>query len=203
MRLVLPITALLLCLTPAAAVAQETFGASHWRAEAKDNICGLSNPRHVTNPAVVDYKDVLNATPEMKDLKSRGVDARSAEGQILRERAVDHVRRVGSRVMRKSGNCSMWKTISHRDGREIRDLTNEVVSALNLSTVSMNNSSNGPNMVPAILVSGEVFAADSETSEVRSSGSSWGIPSLVGLLLLVGWYGVRKRTAAIGSSDKA
>jgi len=192
MRFVLPISVLLLSLTPPAAVAQEAVGASMWRAEARDNICGVSNPRHVTNPAVVDYKDVLNATPEMRDLDSRDIDPRSAEGQILRQRAVDHVRRVGSKVMRKSGNCSMWKRISHRDGRQVRDLTDQVVAALSLSTVSMNSATMGP----ATAAPGEVFASESGGAVVRSPGSSWAIPALIGLVLVAGWYGARKRASA-------
>ncbi|MBJ21531.1 MAG: hypothetical protein CL933_19150 [Deltaproteobacteria bacterium] len=203
MRFVLPISVLLLSMAPSTAVAQEAIGASMWRAEARNNICGLSNPRHVTDPAVVKYKEVLDATPEMKDLDSRGIDPRSAEGQILRQRAVDHVRRVGSKVMRKSGNCSMWKSISHRDGRVIRDLTDEVVAAIGMSPVSMANSSGALASGPASPGPGQVFAAASEREELRSSGSSWTIPLLMGLVLLAGWYGARKRAAAISSADDA
>ena len=101
-----------------------------WRAKAQDNICGLSNPRQVTSPARIDYKKVLRSTPGMKDLERRGIDPRSAEGQILRQRAVDRVRRASSKVMRKNGRCSIWKRISHRDGRKVRDVTSEVLSSL-------------------------------------------------------------------------
>jgi len=102
-----------------------------WRARSKDNICGLSNPRQVNRPAKVDYKQVLKATPEMKDLARRNISPRSAEGQILRQRAVDRVRRAGSSVMQSHGHCSLWKRISHRDGRQIHDLTSAVIAALN------------------------------------------------------------------------
>ena len=102
-----------------------------WRAKSRDNICGLSNPRQVTDPARVDYKRVLRATSEMKDLVRRGIDPSSAEGQILRQRAVDRVRRACSKVMHDKGHCSLWKRISHRDGRKVRDLSSEVISALN------------------------------------------------------------------------
>ncbi len=130
MRLALPISVLLLSLAPPAAVAQYAVGPSMWRAEARDNICGVSNPRHVTNPALVDYNEVLRATPEMKDLKSRDIDLRSAEGQILRQRAGDHVRRVGSKVMHETGDCGLWKAVSRRDGRVVRDSTDQVVVAI-------------------------------------------------------------------------
>ena len=101
-----------------------------WQAKPQDNICGLSNTRQVTCPARVDYKKVLRATPEMKDLARRGIDPRSAEGTILRQRAVDRVRRAGSKVMRNNGHCSLWKRISHRDGRKVQDLTSAVISSL-------------------------------------------------------------------------
>ena len=103
---------------------------SGWQAKAQDNICGLLNQRQVTRPALVDYKKVLRATPELKDLARRGIDPRSAEGQILRQRAVDRVRRAASKVMRARGHCSIWKRISHRDARKVRDRTSEVLAAL-------------------------------------------------------------------------
>jgi len=137
MQFALSASLLLLALGASPADAQDSFAPSLWRAEVSDNICGVSNLRQVQNPSVVNYKKVLLATPEMKDLRARDIDPQSAQGQILRERAVDHVRRTGSQVMRRSRNCSMWKEISHRDGRVIRDLTYEVISELSLSTVSM------------------------------------------------------------------
>jgi hypothetical protein len=196
MRFALALSFLLLSLTSPAAVAQEALGASGWRAEARDNICGLSNTRHVTNPAVLDYKAVLRATPEMKDLSSRDIDPRSAEGQILKQRAVDNVRRAGSKVMNKSGNCSLWKAISHRDGREVKDLTDQVVVVLSMSTVSMKAAS----ISPAAAGSGEVFAADKGAAEAPSPGSTWMLPALMGLVLIAGWYGVRKKASALSSS---
>ena len=203
MRFALSISVLLLSMAPSAAVAQEAVGLSMWRAEARDNICGLSNPRHVTNPSVVNYSVVLNATPEMKDLRRRDINPRSAEGQILKQRAVDHVRRVGSKVMRKSGHCSMWKAISHRDGRRVRDLTDEVLAALSMSTVSMATTGGSLSGGPASVGPGEVFAGDGSKAPVRTPGSSWGIPILVGLALVAGWYGARKRSAASCSADDA
>lgn len=102
-----------------------------WRVRAKDNICGLSSPRQVNLPATIDYKQVLKATPEMKDLARRNINPRSAEGQILRQRAADRVRRASSLVMQSHGHCSVWKRISHRDGRKIDDVTKDVIATLN------------------------------------------------------------------------
>jgi hypothetical protein len=110
---------------------QETLNVSAaWNAISKDNICGLTNPRQLTQPGRIDYRAALEATAEMKDLKQRGISLDSAEGQILRERAADRVRRVGSKLMRKRGHCSLWKEISHRDGRNVPDLTSELISSL-------------------------------------------------------------------------
>ena len=114
------------CITPSFVVAE-----TGWRTRSRDNICGLSNPRQVNQPARLEYKQVLRATPEMKDLVRRNIDPRSAEGQILRQRAVDRVRRASSMVMQSHGYCSVWKRISHRDGRAVDNLTTEVIATLN------------------------------------------------------------------------
>ena len=191
MRIVLFVAALFLSLTPST-VAQQAAGSTMWRAEARDNICGVSNPRHVTNPAVVDYMEVLRATPEMRDLGSRDIDPRSAEGQILRQRAVDHVRRIGSKVMRRNGHCSMWKEIKHRAGRKATDLTGELVAALSMSTVAMSTGK-----VPA----GEVYAGEAGAGSVSSAAPTWAIPAMIGVLLAAAWLGVRRRAA--GAADDA
>ena len=112
-----------------AAAAVESRAAA-WRADSKDNLCGLKNPRHLTQPAQINYRAVLEQTPEMIDLRQRGISLDSAEGQILRERAVDRLRSVGSKLMKKRGYCSLWKGISHRDGRMVPDLTSELIAAL-------------------------------------------------------------------------
>ncbi len=102
-----------------------------WSAISKNNICGLTNPRQLTQPARIDYRAALEATAEMKDLKRRGISLNSAEGQILREKAADRVRRVGSKLIRKRGHCSLWKEISHCDGRQVPDLTSALIASIN------------------------------------------------------------------------
>ena len=102
-----------------------------WSTISKDNICGLTSPRQLTQPARIDYRAALEATAEMKDLKKRGISLDSAEGQILREKAADRVRQIGSKLMRKRGHCSLWKEISHRDGRQVPDLTSALIASLN------------------------------------------------------------------------
>ena len=101
-----------------------------WRARSRDNICGLSNPRQLTQPVRVNYKQVLRATEEMRDLIRRNIDPSSAEGQILRQRAVDRVRRASSLVMQSQGYCSVWKRISHKDSRSVDEVTEEVIANL-------------------------------------------------------------------------
>ena len=201
MRLALPLALLALACLPSNSMAQEAAGASLWRAQSRDNICVVSNPRQVNNPAVVSYKDVLLATPEMRDLRTRGISPQSAEGQILRERAVDHVRRVCSRVMGETRHCSMWKKISHRGGRPVSDLTNRVVSTLSMSTVAMGM--NGGAMHPGSegSSSGVVFAGDSASvappqsdSETGGDGSMW-IGFAVVLVLAAAWIVGRKRSS--------
>jgi hypothetical protein len=103
-----------------------------WSTLSKNNICGLTNPRQLTQPARIDYRAALEATVEMKDLKQRGISLDSAEGQILRERAADRVRQIGSKLMKKRGHCSLWKEISHRDGRQVPDLTSALIASLNV-----------------------------------------------------------------------
>jgi hypothetical protein len=66
----------------------------------------------------------------MRDLVRRGIKPNSAEGQILHQRAVDRVRRASSLVMQRKAHCSIWKRISHRDGRAVVDRTSEVLASL-------------------------------------------------------------------------
>jgi hypothetical protein len=188
MRLVVPVTLFLLASVLSVASAQEAALGSPWQADASDNICGVTSLRQVTNPAKLDYRAVLAATPEMKDLKRRGIAEGSAEGQILRQRAVDHVRRLGSQVMRKNGHCSLWKDISHRDGRRIRDLSTDVIAALSLSRTSFGK---GGVSVDELLSADEPAAVSGGTESPEGEGSQsfilliigCGVVALLGVLL--------------------
>ena len=44
-----------------------------------DNICGLDQPRQLTNPAVVDYDTLLAATPEAKKIAKDKIDPKSSQ----------------------------------------------------------------------------------------------------------------------------
>ena len=187
MKLALLVVAIACSLFMSSATAQEAAGVAPWRAEAQDNICGVSNPRQVTNPAVVDYAKALKATPEMQDLVARGIDPQSAEGQILRQRAVDHVRRVSSKVMRRNGHCSIWKTIKHRSGRNAPELTQELVASIGMSAVAMESGRQGY---------GEVYAGDSASRTSSRRSLAWLAPALIGLASIGGWLLLRKSSSS-------
>ena len=97
-----------------------------WRAQAEDNIVGLRDPKKLSNPALVDYSALMAATPEMKRIKREGIDESSPEGIQLKNRASSKVATACETVMNAGGHCSVWKTISHEDGRTITDLTTKV-----------------------------------------------------------------------------
>ena len=187
MKLALPVIVIACSLSMSSATAQEAAGSAPWRAEAQDNICGVSNPRQVTNPAVVDYAKVLKATPEMQDLVARGIDPQSAEGQILRQRAVDHVGRVSSKVMRRNGHCSIWKTIKHRSGRNAPELTHELVASISVSAVAMGSGGQG---------FGEVYAADSAERPGSRLSFAWLAPALIGFASIGGGVLLRKSSSS-------
>ena len=102
-----------------------------WIADRADSICGLDDPRLLSYPAKVNYGLLFQATSEMKKLRDQGIDPYSPEGIQLRAKAADRVQAAAERVRLKGGYCSVWKRISHRDGRVIPDLTNEVLEVMN------------------------------------------------------------------------
>lgn len=100
--------------------------ATAWRAQAEDNIVGLRDPKKLSNPSLVDYPTLMAATAEMKRIKREGIDESSPEGIQLKNRAASKVATACETVMNAQGHCSVWKTISHEDGRTITDLTTKV-----------------------------------------------------------------------------
>lgn len=101
-----------------------------WICDRSDNICGLDDARMLSKPAKIDYDALLKATPEMKKIVSDKIDPNSSEGINLRQRAVDRVREKAEAVRTANGYCSVWKTISHKDGRAIPDITDLVKAQL-------------------------------------------------------------------------
>lgn len=100
--------------------------ASGWRVREADHICGLKNPNHLSHPAAIDFDEVMGATEEMKTLVREGIDRSSPRGQQLVSRATRRVTDAAKAVMAESGHCSIWKSISHSDGRSIPAVTAEV-----------------------------------------------------------------------------
>lgn len=88
-----------------------------------DNICGLDQPRQLTNPAVVDYDALLAATPEAKKIKKDKIDPKSSEGITLMTKARARVLKACEAVRASGGHCSVWKSISRRDGKAVSNIT--------------------------------------------------------------------------------
>jgi hypothetical protein len=109
-------------------VASETT--QTWIADKADNICGLDDPKTLSNPVKVDYDALLKATPEYKKIKDEKIDANSAEGIQLRQKAAERVRDACEKLRVAKSYCSVWKTIKHADGRSIPDVTDAVKDQL-------------------------------------------------------------------------
>ncbi len=132
LTLVLSVTALTTCMYVSAHETRarwEEVGTS-WIAARGDSICGLDDPRLLSHPARVDYTRVLDSTPEMKKMQHDGIDPASPAGIQLKTQAVDRVRTAAEKARLAGGYCSVWKRISHRDGREVPDLTVQVIALL-------------------------------------------------------------------------
>ena len=101
-----------------------------WICDRSDNICGLDDVRMLSKPCKVDYDALLKATPEMKKITNDKIDPNSSEGINLRQKAVDRIRDKAEAVRVAQGYCSVWKAISHKDGRTIPDITDLVKAQL-------------------------------------------------------------------------
>jgi len=146
-RLLAAITAAALCTAGPLGAAEGALGApgaapdllttdrattgSDWVVKSADSICGVSTARRITNPAKVDYDKLLGATSEMKEIKRDGIDPKSAHGQALVTKARNKVREAAKSAMSEKGHCSVWKKISHKEGKAVVDLTSTVEAKLN------------------------------------------------------------------------
>jgi len=99
-----------------------------WIVRAADNICGLRDANQLSNPAKLNYKRCLAATPELKKMKDEGIAPESPEGIQLTNAAATRVGTAANTVRKAGGFCSVWKEISHADGRSISDITARVIS---------------------------------------------------------------------------
>ena len=81
-----------------------------WIVDRSDNICGLDDPKVLSNPARVDYQDLLDATPEIKLMKREKITRDSARGIQLTNQAENRVRDECEAVRSDKGYCSVWKS---------------------------------------------------------------------------------------------
>jgi hypothetical protein len=84
----------------------------------------------LSKPARVDYDALLAATSEMKRIKDDKIDPNSPQGIQLRQTAATRVQAAVDKVRAAGGYCSAWKSIRHRDGRTIPDITDSVKAQL-------------------------------------------------------------------------
>lgn len=91
-----------------------------------DNICGLDQPRQLTNPAVVDYGSLVAATAEYRKIKKDKIDPKSSEGITLMTKARARVLKACESVRSSNGHCSVWKEIRRRDKKAVTDITDAV-----------------------------------------------------------------------------
>ena len=106
------------------------LGGHDWIVKAENNICGLSDATQLSNPVVVDFTALLDATPEYKKMKDQKISSTSPEGIKLNNEAVTRVATQCEAVRAANGYCSVWKEIKHRDGRAISDVTDKVKALL-------------------------------------------------------------------------
>ena len=113
-RLVLALGLSLGCFPP---LLHNTFMVSEldsgWIATPADNICGVKEPRMVTQPGVVNWQQLMDSTPEMKKMKKEGIKRDSPKGAQLISEAQSRCKRACVKQMRVAKVDSMWKNISH------------------------------------------------------------------------------------------
>ena len=133
MRMVCALLGLVLCGAVSARSDLESLGESPqalaedtWVADKDDNICGISDVRKISNPGVVDYDELWDATPEIKKLKKEGIDPDSAEGKALRNKAKTRITKACQKIQGEKGLCSVWKKISHSGSKKAADITSAV-----------------------------------------------------------------------------
>lgn len=97
-----------------------------YKVDKADNVCGLDEPRALTNPSKVDFNDLIEATPEAEAIRRRKIDRESAEGIRLLTEARARVLNACEKVRGELGYCSVWKAITRRDGKAVADITVQV-----------------------------------------------------------------------------
>lgn len=116
--------------TPVTAPPSLELATAGWKGKKTDNICGIDDLKKVSNPAEVDYPDLMASTPQMKRIEKDGIDPESPQGKILRQEAVRLITKTCEVVRRQKGYCGIWKAIAHEDARSITDATGYVKAEL-------------------------------------------------------------------------
>ena len=94
------------------------------------SICGIDEPRAISNPAKIDYDAVLEATAEVKQIKRQRIDPESAKGIKLMTAARRKVLAACEEVRSDEMYCSIWKQIKRRDQAPIDEVTEKVKAKL-------------------------------------------------------------------------
>ena len=99
-----------------------------WIVRPSDNICGIADARKISNPAKVDYEQLFESTPEIKEMRRQRIDPNSARGKQLRRAANELITKAAELVRRAGGHCGVWKAIRHTDRRTVPNITDDVLS---------------------------------------------------------------------------
>ncbi len=112
-------------------LARSPGGQGGIRVKARSVIFG--NARHCRAPATIDFKKVLDATPEMQQIQEDGIPKGSARYIILVSKAVKRIRKVVAKVAVSQKRDCVVKEGSIRENPhnlEIEDLTDEVIDSI-------------------------------------------------------------------------
>ena len=101
-----------------------------WVFKSSDHISGIKTKKKISNPAKIDYDDVLASTAQMKRIEREKIDPKSREGKALRNEAKRAVVSACTTVHQAQRHCGIWKAISHSDGRRIPDVSKLVKDEL-------------------------------------------------------------------------
>jgi hypothetical protein len=112
------------------AIEPGSVNSKDWIVRSPDNICGLKEAGQLSRPAQVNYRSLLEATPELRKLKREGIESSSPEGIRLATAAATRVAEKCEEARLAGSYCSVWKEIKHKDGRVIDDLTERVKALL-------------------------------------------------------------------------
>ena len=84
-----------------------------WTADLKDNVCGISLPAKVNNPATIQWAVIMHETPEMRRIMKYRIHKDSPLGKQLLAQAKSRVRRWARIVMQDLKYDSVWGRIEH------------------------------------------------------------------------------------------